>query len=85
MSQAQIMRMLGYDYEGDLIRSTTIGNTDTPTTDNKLWIIGAVLGPVAFALLLIFVFCYLHYKCRPRPTNRSLAKVYQSINFQLIF
>jgi hypothetical protein len=77
--------MLGYDYEGDLIRSTTIGNTDTPTTDKKLWIIGAVLGPVAFALLLIFVFCYLHYKCRPRPTNRSLAKVYQSINFQLIF
>jgi hypothetical protein len=76
LSRTQITNLLGYDYVGDLIQSTSIGNTSNPTTDNKLWIIGAVLGPVAFVLLLIFVFCYLHYKCRPRPTNRALAKVY---------
>ena len=76
LSRTQIINMLGYEYEGDLIRSTTIGNTTNPTTDRKLWIIGAVLGPVGFALLLICVFCYLHYKCRPRPINRTLSKVY---------
>lgn len=76
LSQSQIQSILGYNYDGDFIRSTSIAPTTNPTTDRKLWLIGAVLGPVAFVLLLIFLFCYLHYKCRPRPTNRTLAKVY---------
>ena len=70
-----IQNMLGYPYEGDLARSNDVGTTERPAEDRKLWIIGAVLGPVAFALLLICIFCYLHYKCRPRPTDRSFAKV----------
>ncbi|CAF3517864.1 unnamed protein product [Rotaria socialis] len=74
LSSAQIITTLGYNYEGELIRSTAIGNTQTAVADPKLWIIGAVLGPVGFVLLLIFVFCYLHYKCRPRPANRQLNK-----------
>ncbi|CAF3499593.1 unnamed protein product, partial [Rotaria sp. Silwood2] len=74
LSREQIISALGYDYDGALIRSTTIDSKQTPETDRKLWLIGAILGPIAFVLLLIFVFCYLHYKCRPRPTNRALAK-----------
>ncbi|CAF0808010.1 unnamed protein product [Adineta ricciae] len=73
LSRAQITSLLGYDYENEFIRSTTIATTN-PVPDQKLWIIGAVLGPVAFTILLIFVFCYLHYKCRPRHTNQLLAK-----------
>lgn len=84
LSRTQIVRELGFDYTGDLIRSTSIGNTQSNTPDPKLWIIGAVLGPVGFVLLLIFVFCYLHYKCRPRPANRALAKVYQFFIMQII-
>ncbi|CAF0954896.1 unnamed protein product [Adineta ricciae] len=73
LSRAQITNLLGYDYENEFIRSTTIATTN-PVSDQKLWIIGAVLGPVAFTILLIFIFCYLHYKCRPRHTNQLLAK-----------
>jgi hypothetical protein len=71
--------MLGYSYDGDFVRSTTIGPVSNPTSDRKLWLIGAILGPIAFTLLLICAFCYFHYKCRPRPTNRTLAKVYPLI------
>lgn len=79
LSQPLIESMLGgYNYDGDFARSTIVTSTN-PTSDRKLWLIGAVLGPVGFALLLICVFCYLHYKCRPRPTNRASAKVYPSI------
>ena len=76
LSRARITSILGYGYDGDLIRSTSIASTTNSTPDQKLWIIGAVLGPVAFAVLLIFLFCYLHYKCRPRHTSRALVKVY---------
>ena len=75
LSRAQVTGILAYDYDGDLIRSTTIVNPENPAADRKLWLIGAVLGPVAFAILLIFICCYLHYKCRPRPANRALDKV----------
>jgi hypothetical protein len=76
LSRTLITSILGYSYDADFVRSVSIASTDNPTSDNKLWIIGAVLGPVAFTLLLIFVCCYLHYKCRPRQTNRTLNKVY---------
>ena len=77
LSRTQIATILGYSYDGDFIKSTSIiTNTPTPTADRKLWLIGAVLGPIAFVLLLICTFCYLHYKCRPRTSNRPLAKVY---------
>jgi len=71
---SNIVSSIFYNYEGDLVRSTTTDSTDDQPTDRKLWIIGAVLGPVGFFLLLICAFCYLHYKCLPRPTNRALAK-----------
>ncbi|CAF1135988.1 unnamed protein product [Rotaria sordida] len=70
----QIIDTLGYNYDGELIRSTTNDSGQTSPTDRKLWLIGAILGPIGFVLLLIFVFCYLHYKCRPRPKNRALTK-----------
>lgn len=74
LTDNQIRETLGYNFEGDIVRSTSTDSTDGTPTDRKLWIIGAVLGPVAFFLLLVCSFCYLHYKCRPRPTNRTLAK-----------
>ena len=75
LSREQISEVFGYDYDGEFVQSTSIGNTTSATPDRKLWLIGAVLGPVAFVLLLIFVFCFLHYKCRPRP-NQGIVKVY---------
>ena len=71
--QEQISTLLGYDYDGEFVQSKVSGSSSTPS-DRKLWLIGAVLGPVAFVLLLIFIFCYLHYKCRPRP-NQGGQKV----------
>jgi hypothetical protein len=46
------------------------------SSDRKLWIIGAVLGPVAFVLLLVGLALFLHFKCRPRIDNTSTAQVY---------
>jgi hypothetical protein len=85
LSPAQISFILGYQYNGDFIRSTSIGPVTNPTSDRKLWLIGAILGPIAFVLLLIFAFCYLHYKCRPRSTNRTLTKVSQIILFSKFY
>ncbi len=79
LPRALITSILGYAYDGDLVRIDNATNTSTPANDRKLWLIGATLGPVGFTLLLIFIFCYLHYKCRPRPTNPALAKVYLPI------
>ena len=84
LSNERITEVLGYNYEGEFVRSTTIGNTGTSTNDRKLWLIGAILGPIAFVLLFIFVICYLHYKCRPRPKNRPSARVYSVIDFENI-
>ena len=78
-----ITTKLGYSYDGDLVRIATAVSTSTPASDRKLWIIGATLGPVGFTLLLIFICCYLHYKCRPRPANPALIKVY-SPNYSII-
>ena len=76
LSKEQINSLFGFSHDGEFVRSTTIGNTETSTNDRKLWLIGAILGPIAFVLLLIFVICYLHYKCRPRPKNRASTRVY---------
>ncbi|CAF0860533.1 unnamed protein product [Didymodactylos carnosus] len=60
--------------------NTTTSTTSTAPVDKKLWLIGAVLGPIAFVLLLILVFLYLHYKCRPRvKNNMSSAQNYNAI------
>jgi hypothetical protein len=69
--------LLGYKFDGTFASSpgTTIVTT-TQTTDPKLWIIGAVLGPIAFVVLLIALSCFLYFKCRPRTTNQSTAQVY---------
>jgi hypothetical protein len=75
LSERQISTLLGYDYVGNFAQTTSTGTTISPTTDRKLWLIGAILGPIAFVVLLIFVCCYLHYKCRPRP-NPAVTKVY---------
>ena len=69
--------LLGYEAVGSFAQSPSLSTgTPTPEADRKLWIIGAVLGPVFFALLLIGLLVFLHYKCRPRGENRSFAQVY---------
>lgn len=70
----QIASLLGFAVDGDFV-SNGKAATVPSTTDSKLWIIGAVLGPVAFVLLLIASGCFLYYKCRPRPYNNSSAQV----------
>ncbi len=75
--QSQKNALLGYTLDGNFAQSPSVQNPrSAASSDNKLWIIGAVLGPVAFVLLLIGLSCYLHFKCRPRGNNFSVAQVY---------
>ncbi|UJR27728.1 hypothetical protein I4U23_009005 [Adineta vaga] len=68
----QIPFLLGYDIDGDFVRDTGDGSSTSPSsTDRKLWIIGAVLGPIVFALLLIGLGCCLYLKCRPRTYDQN--------------
>lgn len=77
MSAEQKVNLLGFVPVGNFAQSPSIPvDSSTPESDRKLWIIGAVLGPVFFALLLIGLFGFLHYKCRSRGTNRSTTLVY---------
>lgn len=76
LNRQLISDLFGYQFDGDFIRSTSISTTSpTPAVDRKLWLIGATIGPVAFIIFLIFVFCYLHYKCRPRPRPPDMKRV----------
>lgn len=76
--------LLGYEAVGNFAQSPSLSTvTTTPEPDRKLWIIGAVLGPVFFALLLIGLLVFLHYKCRPRADNRSFAQVYNFLSSDL--
>ena len=64
--------LLGFPFSGSLAQPVVTSRATTPaTTDRKLWLIGAVLGPIAFVLLLIGLCCYLHFKCRPRTSNNQ--------------
>jgi hypothetical protein len=57
----------------------TSGITPIPSVsipESKLWIIGAVLGPIAFVLLVIGLCCFLYFKRRQRAYNLSTAQVY---------
>jgi hypothetical protein len=73
----RISAILGFEINGDFIQSPSITRTpSSPQSDRKLWIIGAVLGPIAFVLLLIGLCCFIHYKCRPRSNNGGFAQVY---------
>ena len=68
--------ILGFPVVGSVGQpDSTTGVTTQAPKDDKLWIIGAVLGPVAFVLLLVGLFLYLHYKCRPRARNVGRAQV----------
>lgn len=67
LTRDQISTIFGYQVDNEFIRSSALTvSTTAPVPDRKLWLIGATLGPVAFVLLLVFICCYLHYKCRPR-------------------
>ncbi len=39
-------------------------------TDQKLWIIGAVLGPLTFLIILFWLVAFIYYKCI-RPRNKK--------------
>lgn len=77
--------LLGFEAVGTFAQSPSL-TTATPTleSDRKLWIIGAVLGPVFFVLLLIGLLVFLHYKCRPRADHRSFAQVYAHLLTHLV-
>jgi hypothetical protein len=46
------------------------------TYDNKLWIIGAVLGPLLVLIILFWIVCFIYYKCiNPKKSNNIDAKV----------
>ncbi|CAF3466347.1 unnamed protein product, partial [Rotaria socialis] len=54
--QQQIVLMFGYTFVGDFVQSTSVSTvTSISTTDGKLWIVGAVLGPVFFLGLIICI------------------------------
>ena len=43
-------------------------------TDKKLWIIGAVLGPIAILIGLFWLISFIYYKCvRPRNNKEKLV------------
>lgn len=76
LSQAVVTNLFGFNADGSFVRSdASTVNTATAATDQKLWLIGATIGPVAFILFLSFVCCFLHYKCRPRPQNRNFKRI----------
>ena len=44
-------------------------------TDQKLWIIGAVLGPLAFLIILFWLIAFVYYKCiRPRSNKGKIME-----------
>ncbi|CAF4655063.1 unnamed protein product, partial [Rotaria sp. Silwood2] len=80
LTNTQKVTLLGFIFEGNLIQSPNISHTvSTPTTDSKLWIIGAVLGPIAFVLLLIILFCFIYARCRKQGNNQSTAEAVYNI------
>lgn len=41
-------------------------------TDQKLWIIAAVLGPILIFIILLWIILFVYYKCiNPRPNKRK--------------
>lgn len=72
---SQKLILLGFETDGNLAQSTGTNPVTTPPPDQKLWIIGAVLGPVLFVLLMIMLSTFLYFKCRKRD-NRTMAEVY---------
>lgn len=81
LTRDQITTIFGFQFDGAFIQSTALSaSTTPPVVDQKLWLIGATLGPVAFVLLLIFFFCYLHYKCRPRQTSDKRVSFVSSLS-----
>ena len=43
--------------------------------DQKLWIIGAVLGPLAFLIILFWLIAFIYYKCiRPRNNKSKIME-----------
>ncbi|CAF1228922.1 unnamed protein product [Rotaria magnacalcarata] len=68
----QKLLLFGFETVGSFIQSPSISTAPSvASTDNKLWIIGAVLGPIAFVLLLICLCCCLHAKYRRRQHAES--------------
>ncbi|CAF1098635.1 unnamed protein product, partial [Didymodactylos carnosus] len=69
---------------GGIIKQTGLESSlnDTATTapiDRKLWLIGAIIGPVAFVVILILALYYLHTKCRTRTGVKNKGDVIQAI------
>lgn len=73
----QKLILLGFRVDGSFIQSPSIPTTTLAagTPDNRLWIIGAVLGPVAFVVLLVCLALCLHFKFRGRDSGESIAQV----------
>ncbi|CAF0844701.1 unnamed protein product [Rotaria sp. Silwood1] len=79
INENQKISLLGFQFDGNFVQSPSIQpEPSTLTTDNKLWIIGAVLGPIAFVLLLISLSC-IYFKWRKRGNNQSNAEVVYNV------
>ncbi len=58
--------------QGYIEKIPRISNID----DKKLWIIGAVLGPLIFLILLFWIICFFYYKCvTPKKNNNFDSKI----------
>lgn len=57
-------------YEVVQIGEMEKNQSNNVVTDQRLWIIGAVLGPVAFLLLIFWLIGFIYYRCiNPRRAN----------------
>ena len=55
-------------------RSEEMPRNYTASEDQKLWIIGAVLGPLALLIFLFWLIAFTYYKCiRPKNTKDNKA------------
>ncbi|CAF4555068.1 unnamed protein product, partial [Rotaria socialis] len=78
--QQQIVLMFGYTFVGDFVQSTSVSTvTSISTTDGKLWIVGAVLGPVFFLGLIICITVICCAKSKRRGNYQYSAEVMYNV------
>ncbi|CAF4892942.1 unnamed protein product, partial [Rotaria socialis] len=78
--QQQIVLMFGYTFVGDFVQSTSVSTvTSISTTDGKLWIVGAVLGPVFFLGLIICITVICCAKSERRGNYQYSAEVMYNV------
>ncbi|RNA31939.1 mucin-19-like isoform X3 [Brachionus plicatilis] len=73
LSDQEMARYLDYEIQNQ--GYVEIKPRENVQTDQKLWIIAAVLGPLLIFFILIWIILFVYYKCiNPRPNNIKLDK-----------